>query len=573
MAYNSDKPGSFGSREKQRGGARGASYGRSDRREFGNGTRRHPFIHDSWDEEAEESRSRRSMNSREFSSDRRSGYDREKRSSFSDRQRPWDQERNGNRFSDQNEESFSRRNDRRGSDRKENRFSDRFSERDGGRTSNREYRFENDRRENRSGSFPRSGFGSDDHRFQRNDRSRFENRTGNRRDFDRSSRSGERRPDGPSFGSERGDRHFTGNSDRRFRPGFNEFRNEVRHSRQEKGYNVERHNENASKKEEGYIRLNRYIANAGICSRREADQMILSGAITVNGEVCSTLGTLVGPNDRVQFGGQTLNAEKKVYILMNKPKGYITTSDDPQERKTVMDLLHGACKERIYPVGRLDRNTTGVLLFTNDGEIAKRLTHPSHGARKIYHVTLDNPLSKSDLASIARGVMLEDGYVEVDDITYVESGNRKEIGIQIHSGKNRVVRRIFEKFGYTVTKLDRVLFAELTKKDLSRGKWRFLDEKEISFLKMNAGTKKNSPKTKQPVFTEEQLAEAAAIEDAPVSSLTSQEKKTRKKVAQEEEWTGDEDFIQPRPSVEISDEDLDKILASIDFDDVDEDED
>jgi 23S rRNA pseudouridine2605 synthase len=231
------------------------------------------------------------------------------------------------------------------------------------------------------------------------------------------------------------------------------------------------------------IRLNKYIANAGICSRREADTLIESGAVRINGVICTQLGTRVMPDDKVEFGGETLVSEKKVYLLMNKPKGYITTTDDPQERKTVMHLIDGACKERIYPVGRLDRQTTGVLLFTNDGEMAKRLTHPSHGARKIYHVTLDKNITKIDLQTIAKGVELEDGFVHVDEINLIV-GTKNEIGIQLHSGMNRVVRRVFEKFDYKVTKLDRVLFAELTKKDLSRGHWRMLGDKEVAFLKM-----------------------------------------------------------------------------------------
>ena len=231
------------------------------------------------------------------------------------------------------------------------------------------------------------------------------------------------------------------------------------------------------------VRLNKYIANAGICSRREADTLIESGVVRINGVICTQLGTRVMPDDKVEFGGETLISEKKVYLLMNKPKGYITTTDDPQERKTVMHLIEGACKERIYPVGRLDRQTTGVLLFTNDGEMAKRLMHPSHGARKIYHVTLDKNTTKTDLNTIAKGVELEDGFVPVDEIHLI-AGTKNEIGVQLRSGMNRVVRRMFEKFDYKVVKLDRVLFAELTKKDLSRGHWRFLTDKEVSFLKM-----------------------------------------------------------------------------------------
>ncbi|MDE5560079.1 MAG: rRNA pseudouridine synthase, partial [Bacteroidales bacterium] len=241
---------------------------------------------------------------------------------------------------------------------------------------------------------------------------------------------------------------------------------------------------NAAKKS-GAIRLNRYIALSGVCSRREADELIATGAVTVNGQICTVLGTLVKPDDKVVVGGEKLKAEKKVYLLMNKPKGYITTLDDPQQRHTVMELIGDACPERIYPVGRLDRNTTGVLLFTNDGDMAKKLTHPSHGARKIYHVGLDRPFAKADMEALLQGLTLEDGPVEVDDAEYVEDTHRKEVGVQLHSGRNRIVRRIFEHLGYKVCKLDRVLFAELTKKNLSRGEWRFLTEAEVRFLQMN----------------------------------------------------------------------------------------
>ncbi len=242
--------------------------------------------------------------------------------------------------------------------------------------------------------------------------------------------------------------------------------------------------ERAAAKKSGAIRLNRYIALSGICSRREADELIATGAVTVNGQICTVMGTLVRPEDKVVVGGQKLKAEKKVYLLMNKPKGYITTLDDPQQRHTVMELIGDACSERIYPVGRLDRNTTGVLLFTNDGDMAKKLTHPSHGARKIYHVGLDKPFAKADMEALLKGLTLDDGPVEVDDAEYVEDTHRKEVGVQIHSGRNRIVRRIFEHLGYKVCKLDRVLFAELTKKNLSRGEWRFLTEAEVRYLKM-----------------------------------------------------------------------------------------
>jgi 23S rRNA pseudouridine2605 synthase len=233
------------------------------------------------------------------------------------------------------------------------------------------------------------------------------------------------------------------------------------------------------------IRLNKYIANAGICSRREADKLIESGVIEVNGKIVKELGTKVSPNDVVKFDNRRLKSEKKYYVLLNKPKGYITTTDDPFDRKTVMNLVSNACRERIYPVGRLDKDTTGLLLFTNDGELAKKLTHPRHKIRKIYHVVLDKPLSKPDMKKIGEGLTLDDGPVSVDKIAYSsESSSRKELGVELHSGRNRIVRRIFESLDYKVVKLDRVIFAGLTKKDIPRGKWRNLTEKEVSYLRM-----------------------------------------------------------------------------------------
>lgn len=234
----------------------------------------------------------------------------------------------------------------------------------------------------------------------------------------------------------------------------------------------------------GEMRLNRFIANAGICSRREADKYIAAGTVTVNGQVVTELGVKVKPSDDVRFDGRRLNAEKKVYLLLNKPKDYVTTTDDPHADRTVMDLVDEACDERIYPVGRLDKSTTGVLLFTNDGELSERLTHPSHRIKKIYQVTLDKPLTKNDLQQIADGIELEDGPITADLISYIDATAKNEVGIEIHSGRNRIVRRIFEHLGYKVRKLDRVFFAGLTKKNLSRGKWRFLSAKEIQFLKM-----------------------------------------------------------------------------------------
>jgi len=235
----------------------------------------------------------------------------------------------------------------------------------------------------------------------------------------------------------------------------------------------------------GLTRLNKFIANAGICSRREADELIQAGVIKVNGIVITELGYKVNPGDKVQYEDQPIRSEKLVYVLLNKPKGYITTVDDPFDRKTVMALVENACKERIYPVGRLDRNTSGLLLLTNDGELAKKLTHPKHDVRKVYHVELDKPLTKADMLTIAEGVELEDGMAQVDEIAYAEgSGSKRELGVELHSGRNRIVRRIFESLGYDVVKLDRVIFAGLTKKDLPRGHWRFLTEKEVIYLRM-----------------------------------------------------------------------------------------
>lgn len=238
-----------------------------------------------------------------------------------------------------------------------------------------------------------------------------------------------------------------------------------------------------NKSDDESTRLNKYIANAGICSRREADVLIASGAVSVNGEVVTQLGYKVKPGDEVHYGGQRLSSERKRYILLNKPKGYITTMDDPQERKTVMTLIANACKERVYPVGRLDRNTTGLLLFTNDGDLAKKLTHPSTGARKVYHVELDKPLAPDDRRRMLTGLTLEDGDIAVDAVEY-SPDDRNSVGVELHSGRNRIVRRIFESLGYEVYKLDRVIFAELTKKNLPRGQWRELSPKEVGFLKM-----------------------------------------------------------------------------------------
>ncbi|MBP7449314.1 MAG: pseudouridine synthase [Flavobacteriales bacterium] len=234
---------------------------------------------------------------------------------------------------------------------------------------------------------------------------------------------------------------------------------------------------------EGLMRLNRYLSQSGVASRREADELIKAGVVSVNGVIVTELGTKVYPADKVHYGGQRLSMEKHRYVLLNKPKDFITTTDDPNDRRTVMHLIAQACTERLYPVGRLDRHTTGVLLMTNDGDLAKKLTHPSHGAEKIYHATLDKSVTKAHLNQLVEGLELEDGFAQADEASYVDGASKKDIGLKIHMGKNRIVRRMFASLGYDVVKLDRVIFAGLTKKDIPRGKWRHLTEKEILFLK------------------------------------------------------------------------------------------
>ncbi|MBS3773559.1 MAG: rRNA pseudouridine synthase [Bacteroidales bacterium] len=250
-----------------------------------------------------------------------------------------------------------------------------------------------------------------------------------------------------------------------------------------------RQNHKSKQKEaaaDDFIRLNKFIANSGLCSRRQADELIRSGEITVNQQKVTELGTKVKSTDEVRYKGKLLQNERPVYILLNKPKDYVTTVKDKNARKTVMELVKGACTQRIYPVGRLDRNTTGVLLLTNDGELAKRLTHPHYKKKKVYHVVLDKPVTKTHLEQIAEGVKLEDDVVAADAVSYVDPEDKTQIGIEIHTGQNRVIRRIFETLGYKIKKLDRVYFAGLTKKNLKRGRWRFLTQKEINRLKMNA---------------------------------------------------------------------------------------
>ena len=247
---------------------------------------------------------------------------------------------------------------------------------------------------------------------------------------------------------------------------------------------IKKKRENTPTSDPGLIRLNKYVANAGVCSRREADTYIAAGNVTVNGKTVTEMGFKVNRTDEVRFDGRLLNPEKKEYILLNKPKNFITTTRDEKGRRTVMELISNASNARLVPVGRLDRNTTGLLLFTNDGDLAKKLTHPRYGIRKIYHVELNKNLKADDLHKIQEGLMLEDGLIKVDDISYLNNAPKKEVGIEIHSGRNRIVRRIFEHLGYDVIKLDRVIFAGLTKKDLPRGHWRHLTQQEVINLGM-----------------------------------------------------------------------------------------
>lgn len=283
-----------------------------------------------------------------------------------------------------------------------------------------------------------------------------------------------------SYGRDNGEQqsggHFGGNAGFGKRP-FNK-----------NNYSAKKRFEYAEKYEDPTkpIRLNKYLANAGICSRREADDFILAGVITVNGEVVSNLGAKVLPTDHVQFHDQPVKRERKVYILLNKPKNTVTTTDDPEERQTVLDIVRNACSERIYPVGRLDRNTTGVLLLTNDGDLAAKLTHPKFGKKKVYAAALDRELAPEDEQELRDGIILDDERVVPDALEFPKEGDRRHVGLEIHSGQNRVVRRMFEKVGYKVVTLDRVSFAGLTKKNVSRGKYRFLTPKEVQMLQMGA---------------------------------------------------------------------------------------
>ena len=371
-----------------------------------------------------------------------------------------------------------------GSDRPRRSFSEAGGERRSYGGERRSYGENNGERRSYSSDRPRRPYGENNGERRSSSRRSYGENNGERRSF-----GGERR----SFGNSDRSRKPYGNNQRGQKKDFSYFRNE-----EESGINRmisrrpqldnQTYSDNdtvkAPIKEE--IRLNKYIANSGVCSRREADNFILAGVVTVNGEVVTELGTKVNIyTDDVRFNGERLKGEEKVYIVMNKPKGYVTTASDPHADKTVMDLLKG-CGARVFPVGRLDKNTTGVLMFTNDGEIAEKLTHPSYDKKKIYQVSLDGKLKREDYEKILSGVELSDGVITADELEYIEEDDHRKLGIEIHSGKNRIVRRIFESLGYEVKALDRVYFAGLTKKGLKRGEWRFLTEGEINLLRMGA---------------------------------------------------------------------------------------
>ena len=360
---------------------------------------------------------------------------------------------------------------------------------------------------------PNAENGDRPQRSYNNDRSyrpRYNGEGGDRPQRSYGNNAGGERPYRPRYNSEGGDRSQRpyGNNaggDRPFRPRYNSngdrpqrpYGNRDSYSRPIRRTGDYDPNAKYSKKKQieykeqfvdpnEPIRLNKFLANAGVCSRREADEFITAGVVSVNGEVVTELGTKIKRGDEVKFHDQTVSIERKIYVLLNKPKDTVTTSDDPQARRTVMDLVKGACDERIYPVGRLDRNTTGVLLLTNDGDLASKLTHPKYLKKKIYHVHLDKNLTKADMEQIAAGIQLDDGEIQADAISYTDDFKKDEVGIEIHSGKNRIVRRIFESLGYKVVKLDRVFFAGLTKKGLRRGEWRYLTEQEVNFLRMGS---------------------------------------------------------------------------------------
>ena len=426
--------------------------------------------------------SSRSFDRSERSFDKRDSFKRTDRNdstrSFDRSERSFDKKDNfkrtdrndSSRSFDRSERSFDRKDNFKRTDRSDSTRSFDRSERSFDKKDN----FKRTDRSDSTRSFDRS-----ERSFDKKDNFRRSDRNDTPRSFDRSERSFDKRD---SF--KRSDRNDSS------RPSNRKFDGErSRNFDDNKNFGDKQYIKRPKKKAEdaeddGLVRLNRYIANAGICSRRKADELITAGVIWVNGEPVTELGTKVDPaTDEIRYNNERLKREKNVYVLLNKPKDYITTTDDPQERHTVMELVSKATKERIYPVGRLDRNTTGLLLMTNDGSLAEKLSHPRNSISKIYNVELNKSLTQGDFNKISFGIELEDGVIKPDDLSYVQGGSKREVGIQIHSGKNRIVRRIFESLGYEVVKLDRVVYANLTKKDLPRGRWRYLEEREIVQLK------------------------------------------------------------------------------------------
>ncbi len=475
-----------------RSGERKPSGDRPERTGFGGGDRNREFKpRFDRDNDEREFRPRPERDTREF----KPGYD-----------KPRSDRSNGDReFKPRSERSTNEREFKPRSERGDNERE--FKPRSERGDNEREFKPRSERSDNErefKPSFAKPGF----------DKPRFERDNGDRQFKPRSEREGgefkprSERPDsagpGRSFGGDRP--AFKKKDDREERGGEKPYRSRFQDDEQQQpdrsglerrvgryetaprynldGYDQKKKSSPRHKdKEEGdEIRLNRYIANAGICSRREADDLISSGQISVNGKIVNEMGYKVRPTDVVKYGKKALNPEKMVYILINKPKDYITTTDDPEERKTVLDLIKGACSERVYPVGRLDRNTTGLLLLTNDGELAEKLTHPSSGIKKIYQAEIDKPIATEDFEALQAGVELEDGFIRPDEVGLV-TPDAQVVGLEIHSGRNRIVRRMFEHLGYEVQKLDRTVFAGLNKKDLPRGKWRFLTEKEVIKLK------------------------------------------------------------------------------------------
>jgi 23S rRNA pseudouridine2605 synthase len=459
------------SRDEDFGGDDRKNFRKSDgnREERGSSSSRKPFGSDR--EKAPTRRRESSSRDEDFGGDdrknfRKSDGDREERGSSFGRKKPFTRE--SDKAPARRRESSSRDEDFSNDDRKSSRRSD------------------GDRSERSSSPVRRKPFGSDRDRTSSRDK---DTRNDEKKSFRRSDDSRERGDGKKERGARPYDKKPDFNKDRKPRRREDEFTEDDFHAAEKDSKKSSVKGRRKSEDDEaGLTRLNKYIANAGICSRREADDLIKSGVVSVNGKAVTEMGYKVKPGDVIKYNNETLKREKMMYVLLNKPKDYITTLDDPSGRKTVLELVHGAGRERIYPVGRLDRATTGVLLLTNDGELTKRLTHPRYGVQKIYHVELDKSLKPSDMDKISEGIELEDGIIKADEVAYVGDGQDKtQVGIKLHSGRNRIVRRIFEHLGYNVRKLDRVTFAGLTKKDLPRGRWRHLTEKEVGMLYM-AGT-------------------------------------------------------------------------------------